>query len=86
MGTISKITQTDKDIIITVNKKWLIESFKINDDLPEIKITNKKLFISGLLEILKIEEENGADMIDKMFDEAFNIAIDNGVDGVEYKD
>jgi hypothetical protein len=47
------------------------------------KITNKKKFLKEFLNYINSEEEDGATLIHRAFDEAANNAFENGAEGMK---
>lgn len=49
------------------------------------KITNKKLFAKEILRSLTAEEEDGTTIVHTLFENAINIALENGAEGIKLK-
>jgi hypothetical protein len=49
------------------------------------KVINKKLFAQEILRSLKQEEEDGTTIVHTLFEDAINMALENGAEGVKLK-
>lgn len=74
------------ELIIRIKVKDLLHAITHSPDysLSHIIVTNKEEFMKELVCELQSEDETGATIIHRMFDEAANNAIENGASGVEY--
>jgi hypothetical protein len=68
----------------------MIEATDFNDQANVFEqawtVTDPAEFAKGVLDELLREEEDGSNLVTKMFDKAFLAAIDNGAEGVEMAD
>ena len=51
--------------------------------LEEIEITDKKLFVEGIVRQLKSQDHDGSTVVHKMFDDAVTEMLENGELGVD---
>lgn len=72
----------DDLLTITIGTEALIWSLEGAACCP-FKITNKRKFLKEFLNYLKSEEEDGATLIHRAFDEAANNAFENGAEGMK---
>src|SRR5882724_6194453 len=81
-------------IIIKVRFPMLIHATENNDTLMNHnedgwecpKVINKNKFMNAIFQALITEEEEGTTIVHTMLDQAISLAIDDGCDGIEYKE
>ena len=78
----------DEKLVISIGIDALFHaiSFSPNYGLSDLLFTNKNDFLNAVIDELRTEDESGATIIHNMFDEAANNAVENGCDGVEFRD
>jgi hypothetical protein len=50
----------------------------------QVKVTDTQKYAKEIFEALHREDEMGNTLVTRMFDDAMNLALENGADGVEY--
>jgi len=78
-----KIEIKDGRLNISVGIDMLCHSRTLN--VEDFRITNNDMFAKDIRNELLSEEEDGTTLLHKAFDEAANLAIDNGSEHVEVK-
>lgn len=72
-------------LLISIGTEILCHSCEVGRryGISDIKITDKKQFISSLVRQLESEDEDGSTLMHEMFDGAVTVMLENGELGVD---
>lgn len=71
---------------ISIGVELLAFAVSHTPELEDIRITNTTTFVDEIINYLMLEEEDGTTELHRTFDAAALAAVENGCEGIEYKD